>query len=132
MARPRMGRPPIEIKWEDFEKLCGLHCTLEEIASWFHCSADTIERSCKKHYQESFAEIYRKKKAFGTISLRRKMWSMATDGNVTLLIWLSKQHLGFSDKMEQKVDQVVSGDIQWKANWGSQIEPTDKDVSKKS
>jgi len=38
------GRPKIKIDWEAFEKLCGLQCTQEEIASFFQCSADTSKK----------------------------------------------------------------------------------------
>ena len=42
-----MARPKKEIDQEQFEKLCGLQCTKEEVADWFDCSEDTIERWCK-------------------------------------------------------------------------------------
>ena len=38
-----MARPRIEIDKEDFEKLCGLMCTKEEIAGFFDCSDDFVE-----------------------------------------------------------------------------------------
>ena len=31
---PRMGRPKIEIDKDQFEKLCNIQCTKEEIAGW--------------------------------------------------------------------------------------------------
>ena len=46
------GRPKKEIDKKIFENLCGLQCTLEEIAGVFDCSADTIERWCKREYAE--------------------------------------------------------------------------------
>ena len=36
-----MARPVIEIKKEQFESLCNLQCTLDEIAGFFKCSSDT-------------------------------------------------------------------------------------------
>lgn len=89
----KAGRPPIEIKQEDFEKLCGLQCPLEEIASWFKCSADTIERWCKKIYGMNFAEVYKKHSASGKISLRRYQFNLAKT-NASMAIWLGKQMLG--------------------------------------
>ena len=35
-----MGRPKKEIDKKIFENLCGLQCTLEEIAGVFDCSAE--------------------------------------------------------------------------------------------
>lgn len=118
----KMGRPTIEIDWEQFEKLCGLHCTLIEIAAWFKCSMDTIERACKRHYKESFAEVYSKKKSVGSISIRRKMYEIAMGGNCTMLIWLSKNLLGFTDKIEQQVGAEVHANVVYESTWGSSVE----------
>lgn len=96
-----MARPVIEIKQEHFENLCNLQCTLDEIAGFFKCSSDTIERWCKRTYNESFAEAYKKHSQNGRISLRREQWKLAQKGNASMLIWLGKQWLGQTDKVEQ-------------------------------
>jgi len=107
-----MGRPPIPINQDEFEKLVNLCCTLDDIAGWFNCSVDTIERWCQSTYSESFADTYKKKAAKGKISLRRKQMEVALSGNVSMLIWLGKQHLGQADKQEMehsgKVDTVIN------------------------
>lgn len=91
--KKKMGRPPKQIDKEQFEKLCGLQCTEEEIAGWFKCSVDTIERWCKKEYQTTFAEVYKKASADGKITLRRYQLQLAkTNGSVA--IWLGKVWLG--------------------------------------
>ena len=54
------GRPKKEIDRQEFEKLCGLQCTLEEIAGWFGVSEDTIERWVKRECGASFADTYKK------------------------------------------------------------------------
>lgn len=98
-----MGRPKIEIDWDEFDKLCNMQCTLVEIAGWFDCSEDTIERRVKEKYEITFAERYKKKSAKGKISLRRKQMEVASSGNVTMLIWLGKQYLNQRDKRETEV-----------------------------
>lgn len=100
----RMGRPRVEIDQEQFEKLCFIQCTLNEIASWFRCSEDTIERWCKREYKETFAETHKKYSAGGKISLRRYQMKMA-EHNATMAIWLGKQYLGQSDKQEVVVSK---------------------------
>jgi len=77
-----------------------LQCTQEEIASFFQCSADTIDRACKTHYKKNFAEIFKQKRGIGNVSLRRKQYEVALAGNVTMLIWLGKQYLGQTEKTE--------------------------------
>lgn len=99
MAKKR-GRPKINIDWTEFDKLCLIQCTLEEIADWFECSIDTIENRCKSEKRLIFSEYFKKKSVGGKISLRRKQFQMAQDGNVALLIFLGKQYLGQKDKPE--------------------------------
>lgn len=94
-----MARPVIEIKKEQFESLCNLQCTLDEIAGFFKCSKDTIERWCKRTYGEGFADIYKKYSQNGKISLRRYQYKLA-EKNASMAIWLGKQWLGQTDKIE--------------------------------
>lgn len=94
--KKKTGRPRIEIKEEEFVKLCGLQCTLEEIASFFDCSIDTIERFCEKRYEKTFAEIYKEKSVGGKISLRRMQFNLAKT-SAAMAIWLGKQYLGQRD-----------------------------------
>lgn len=94
-----MARPQIEINKEHFEQLCKLQCTLDEIAGFFKCSQDTIERWCKKTYEENFADVYKRNSQDGKISLRRWQFKMA-EKNVTMAIWLGKQYLGQAEKID--------------------------------
>lgn len=116
MAKKR-GRKLIEIDRGEFERLCIVQCTLEEIAGAFMCSVDTIERWCKREYGMTFSEIYKTKGGAGKISLRRNMFRMA-ETNVAMAIWLSKQYLGMKDVVE--TDATISSDnkleVVWKIN----------------
>jgi len=98
----KMGRPRINIDFEHFDKLCEIQCTLVEIAGFFGCSVDTIENRVKEVHKVTFSEYYKKKCQKGLISLRRKQFALAFNGNVTMCIFLGKQYLGQSDKVEQK------------------------------
>lgn len=96
MTEKKKGRPPIEIDQEQFEKLCEIQCTLEEIANVIKCSMDTVERWCKRTYEMSFAEAFKKYSATGKMSLRRNQFKLA-ETNATMAIWLGKQYLGQKD-----------------------------------
>ena len=98
-ATPKKGRPTLPIDWGEFEKLCTIQCTLVEIADWFKCSVDTIERRCKAEKKMLFAEYFKKKSVGGRISLRRSQFKLAQDGNPSLNIWLGKQYLGQRDQI---------------------------------
>ena len=95
----KMGRPSIEIDVEEFEKLCNIQCTELEIAGFFNCSDDTINNWCKKQYGETFSEVFKKLSAPGKISLRRTQFRQASE-SVPMAIWLGKQYLGQTDKVD--------------------------------
>lgn len=105
-----LGRPRIEIDWKEFDKLCGLQCSLEEIAGWFNCSIDTIENRVKEVHGVTFSEYFKQKRSTGKISLRRKQYEAAMAGNTALLIWLGKQYLNQSEKVHQTVEDVSKQD----------------------
>lgn len=98
-----MARPQIEIDKNNFESLCNLQCTLQEIAGFFKCSIDTIERWCERTYNESFAETYKKYSQNGKISLRRYQYKMA-EHNASMAIWLGKQWLNQADRTNLNIN----------------------------
>jgi hypothetical protein len=104
----RKYRRPVIIDWEQFDKLCMFGCTLPEIAAWFDCSEDTIQRAVLKEKEIGFSTYYKSKEAIGLISLRRKQFQLANEGHPGMLIWLGKQKLGQSDQVEQTVTETVS------------------------
>lgn len=93
-----MARPRKEIDQKQFENLCGLQCTEIEIADWFECSIDTINRWCQRTYKANFADVYAKKRSIGKSSLRRMQWRLA-EKSAAMAIWLGKQYLGQRDEV---------------------------------
>jgi hypothetical protein len=89
MAKRGPKGPSIIIDHEELEKLAGIHCTMIEMATFFDCSVDTLERN--------YAEPIKKGKEKGKISLRRLQYQAAQKGNITMMIWLGKQLLGQKD-----------------------------------
>lgn len=106
---PKMGRPRIKIDKEEFEKLCSIQCTEEEIAGWYKCSVDTIELFCKRTYKMTFTEIYKTLSAKGKMSLRRSQFRIA-ETNPTMAIWLGKQYLGQKDRTDVELSAEVQSD----------------------
>ena len=100
------GRPKKEIDKKIFENLCGLQCTLEEIAGVFDCSVDTIERWCKREYKETFAEVYKKHSAKGKTSLRRTQFKLA-EKSAAMAIFLGKNYLGQKDNIIETDEQTL-------------------------
>jgi hypothetical protein len=98
--KPRSGRPHVQFNWKEFENLCGIQCTEIEIAAWFRCSVDTLQRAVKCEYHKTFADVYEEKKGLGRISVRRMQFQQAIKGNPTMLVWLGKQLLDQKDRIE--------------------------------
>lgn len=86
------GRPRKEIDQKQFENLCSLQCTKEEICGWFDLTDKTLERWCKRTYHKGFSEVFRDKRSMGKISLRRMQWRLA-ERNANMAIFLGKQFL---------------------------------------
>ena len=105
-----MARPQIQIDKEQFEKLCGLQCPLDEIADWFNCSVDTVERWCKRTYNERFAEVFNKKRGRGRIALRRAQFELAKK-NASMAIFLGKNYLGQGDGGGYAMSELVDDDL---------------------
>jgi hypothetical protein len=85
-----MARPKFKIDYDMVEKLAGIQCTQQEIASFLGCSVDTLQRD------ETFCGIYKKGQENGKMSLRRMQYKLA-EKNPTMAIWLGKQYLGQKD-----------------------------------
>jgi len=90
------GRPRIEINWELFDELCGIQCTLREIAQVMKVSEDTLERKSKSEKGMSFADYFASKRSIGKVALRRMMWRQA-ERNPAIVIFMAKNHLGMRD-----------------------------------
>lgn len=105
MEKNKGGRPKKKIDQEQFEKLCELQCTQEEICGWFDTTDKTLTSWCKQTYGVSFSEIYNKKREKGKISLRRAQFQLATK-SAAMAIFLGKNYLGQTDRIEQIVTQI--------------------------
>ena len=91
------GRPSIDIDYEMVSKLARMMCTMQEIASFLDLSVRKLEQD------EEFIRVYKKNIDAGKISLRRSQMKLADAGNTTMNIWLGKQYLGQTDKVEEKI-----------------------------
>ncbi len=100
-----MARPKKEIDKKQFENLCGLQCTKEEICAWFDITDKTLDAWCKRTYHQSFSVIFAQKRGKGKISLRRSQFRLA-EKNANMAIWLGKQYLDQREPMEEKKLEV--------------------------
>ena len=89
MARPKK----YQIDTKQLMNLAKLGCTNKEIADFFGCSADLIEKS--------YSEFLTKGRAEQKMRLRQLQWRACENGNVTMLIFLGKNMLGQQDRLEE-------------------------------
>ena len=96
-----------KIDKKQFENLCGLQCTINEVCDFFDVEDDTLNSWCKKTYGTTFSEVFKLKRGKGQISLRRMQWKLA-EKNAAMAIFLGKQYLGQKDKIEYTDDGMKS------------------------
>lgn len=102
----RRGRKPADISKQEFEKLCALQCTQEEICSFFDVTDKTLTAFCRRIYGMKFSEVFREKRGKGKIALRRSQFRLA-ERNATMAIFLGKQYLGQRDVQDVKVEGAI-------------------------
>ena len=85
-----------------------IQATLRECAGWFNCSIDTIEAAVKRTHGVDFAEYKEQKSGKGKISIRRKQFEVAMNGNIAMLIWLGKNWLGQTDTIDRPNDEPLN------------------------
>ena len=105
----KMGRPFKDIDQKQFENLCALQCTIEEICAWFDVCPDTLEYWCKRTYDMTYSKVFKAKRGKGKISLRRAQFRLA-ENNASMAIWLGKQYLEQHDTPEVTANVNVSID----------------------
>ena len=97
-----MARPLTEIDWDQVDQLCSIHCTGEEQAAVLGVDYDTLNAACKREHKMGFSDYFKQKASHGKMSLRRKQYTAAMDGNTTMLVWLGKNWLGQRDQPESE------------------------------
>lgn len=104
--KPKQGRPEAVIDWKKVDSMLQAHCTGTGIASLFNIHPETLYRKCEEKFKIGFTEYSTLKKTEGKELLRKKQMDVALSGEKSLLIWLGKQYLEQSDKLETVMTTV--------------------------
>lgn len=106
------GRPKKEFDKKTFTDLVGLGCTQEEICWFFRdetgkaANIDTLSRWCKRVFGVTFQEFYKQNGGFAMkIALRRNQLALSKK-SAAMAIFLGKNYLNQTDKIEQTVMEV--------------------------
>lgn len=90
----------------EFEKLCALQCTQQEICDFLEVDHKTLTRWCKRTYRKEYSQVYAEKKSGGKISLRRMQFRLA-EKSAAMAIFLGKNILGQSDYPDNSDDETA-------------------------
>lgn len=114
MAKGQIKQAQAKIDQKMFEALCRCQCTREDIAREFDVSEDTIWRWCMNTYGVNFERIHKTLAQNGLNSLRQRSFHKALyggkdkTGDTTMMIFMLKNLLGFSDKVENvNTEQII-------------------------
>lgn len=108
----RTGRPPINFDRKQFIDLVALGCNQEEICWFFRdetgkvANIDTLSRWCKREFGVNFQEYSKQNSLMALkIQLRRNQFELSKH-SVPMAIFLGKNWLGQTDKVEQTITEV--------------------------
>ncbi len=102
-SKKRITKPLHQLDYKKLDAMCAIHCTGEECAAILGVDYDTLNTALKRDGNKGFSEYFAQKGSNGKMSLRRKQYDLAIEGNSTMLIWLGKQWLGQVDKSERDI-----------------------------
>lgn len=100
----KRGPQPKELDWVRLDQYLELGAGLLDCTEFLQCSDDKIQKDIRKKFDLTFTQYRQKKLSKMRVKLLQKQFEVAMGGNVSMLIWLGKQVLGQTDKLEQTTE----------------------------
>lgn len=99
------GRPRVEFDWQRMDNILEFGARLLDCSELLGVSEDTIQNRVRERYGITFMQYRERKLSKVRMKVLQKMIDVGTNGNgnTTMLIWLSKNLLGWTDKMENNI-----------------------------
>jgi hypothetical protein len=113
------GRPPKKIDILTLERLALINCSWAEAAACLDVDEATLTRNKK------YSQVFKAGREKGKMSLKRQMWRKAIDeNNTTMQIFLAKNMLGYSDKVDHNSPEanVVQDQIKQLVEWFERLQ----------
>lgn len=129
MARPADQMNKLLERQKDFEDLLQFYPGKHDLAGYFRVSESTIDRFVKRQFKMGFDEL--RDKRFGTtrMALRQKQIERALGGCKTMLVWLGKQYLDQSEKIDQNTKLTAADLKEIKINWADEDDPPNAETN---
>ena len=99
-----MPRKRIEVDPEQVRALARLGCTWDEIAGVLKIARGTFTLRMK---EKKYRDAYDQGVAEGDVSLRRAQYDSAMKGKTGMLVWLGKNRLNQTDRVETKNETTI-------------------------
>ena len=96
LKRGGQARP---IPWAFIERMAAIQCTATEVIQVLGLAEATVYNACEREKGCSLGTYMDRYRSMGKMSLRRKQFKVAMDGNVTMLRWLGIQYLDQSPEV---------------------------------
>lgn len=92
---------------KQIEKMLSIMCTKEEIKGVLGRTDKYINMLCVEYYGKEYEEIVSLYQGLAKSNLRRIQFDHA-EKNPVMAIWLGKQYLGQSDRVETKTEEKIT------------------------
>ena len=103
-----MARPPkmTDEKIRQLKQICRLKPTLEDCAAFLDVNPSTIEKWIKRNHGISFSEFRAQNMVHTRFMIIREILEQCKKGNMTALIYASRNLCGWSNNPEDEVNEV--------------------------
>ena len=99
-----MPRKKIEVDPEQVRELARLGCTWDEIAGVLKIARSTLVVRMR---EKRFRDAYEQGVAEGDVSIRRAQYDSALKGKTGMLVWLGKNRLNQTDRVETRNETTI-------------------------
>lgn len=103
-----VGRPKKELDWKVLDSILQFGANLIDCSDILNLSEDTIQKRIRDQFDLTFTEYRHRKMSKMRMKLLQKQFDVAMKGSTALLIWLGKQYLGQSEKIEQTTEMAIN------------------------
>lgn len=103
----RIGPPVIEIDWSKLDAVLQFGARALDCCGILDICEKTLFNKIHQKHKMTFAEYRELKMSTMRAKLLQKQFDVAMQGNVTMLIWLGKQHLHQVDKVETGISNAT-------------------------
>ena len=105
------SKPITDQMFDQIVSMIRIHCTQNEICNIIGMSATTLNRRLTERVYDNFEVLYKKHNDEGKASIRRMQWQAAEKGNSAMLVWLGKQYLSQTDKVDARIGGPDGGPL---------------------